>query len=113
MRLLFISCLVSTLIGFNFGQYGEPIVSGNGQYSYQCRQTESNVVEIGASNEYEVFAGKPFTYSCEIFVDTRNCEHNPRSPGCEAVEFEWILPKTLTQVESQRGFQNIFQVFNE
>ena len=105
--LLFISWLSSTLFVFIDGQYGQPMVYGKGKFSYECRQTDVDVISFPNNLEYEVIAGKSFSYYCEFFVDTRDCVHNHQSPGCEGVEIEWDLPEKLTQLEKQKGIQII------
>jgi hypothetical protein len=105
--LIFILTVFSLLILKGLCQYGDPIVGGAGQFTFECLQIEDGVISSPGEENYEVVAGKPFSYRCDITVDNRNCEHNPQSSGCQGVEIVWAIPSTLAQIEQEKGFFSI------
>ncbi|CAG2165076.1 unnamed protein product [Oppiella nova] len=83
-------------------KYGEPFIGAVGQFSYECRQSDIDVMSSPNSKEFEILSGKSFAYICDFFVDTRQCAHNPQSSGCDGIEIVWILPEGLTQIEKDK-----------
>jgi hypothetical protein len=94
----------SLLILKGLCQYGDPIVGGVGQFTFECLQIENDVIHSPGVENYEVVAGKPFSYRCDFTADNRQCEKNPQSSGCQGVEIVWAIPSTLAQIEKEKGF---------
>ena len=106
MNLILFLSFVTLIVG-TCGQYGQPIVGGDDRFAFECRQTETDVIAFPNNREFEVTAGKSFTYTCDFFVDTRICEHYPQASGCEGVEIVWSMPEKLTQEEKKKGLINL------
>lgn len=102
MIVLLLSTFFAIIVGID-GQYGQPMVGGNNRFDYHCQQTESDVIAYANLRQFEVEAGKSFTYTCDFFVDTRVCDHNPQESGCEGIEIVWSMPDKLTRAEKKKG----------
>jgi hypothetical protein len=90
-------------------QYGDTIVGGVGQYTFECHQTRNDVRISPRIDNYEVVAGKPFAYRCEFTIDNRECDHNPRGSwlsgsSCQGVQIDWAIPPDLVEIKRKNGF---------
>ncbi|CAG2110143.1 unnamed protein product [Medioppia subpectinata] len=109
--------IVLALITKINGQYGEPFIGAVGQFTIDCKQTNIDVISSPNHRDYEILADYGFQYMCDFTVDTRECEHNPQSSGCDGIEIVWSVMRisentSMTVRDGYNIYHNVFEIKN-